>query len=170
MRKDNVWKEMKDSDIAVLWFLISIPEWEQRKKFLLFMTTTHFIRCLWARSFLQSPGIFYLFSSIACGCWSKEKHGEHLWFPQPLGMRLQESSPKSQQLSRGWSWSCPMWGSQRLLKLTFGFVFKHSSLSLWLLKLHTLLKFAVVHWEHILLSNLLVLFWKQVALNLSLVV
>lgn len=36
MRKDDVWKEMKDSDIAVLWFLISIPEWEQRKKFFAF--------------------------------------------------------------------------------------------------------------------------------------
>jgi len=73
MTKDNIWKEMKDSDIAVLWFLISIPKWEQGKKFLLSMTTAHFITCLWAWSFLLSPGMLYIFSSIAYGCWSTKK-------------------------------------------------------------------------------------------------
>lgn len=90
------------------------------------MTTTHFITCLWAWSFLLSPGMFYLFSSIAYGCWSTKKLREHLWFPQPSEMRLQESWPRSQQLSWGWSWSCPIWGSQCLLKSTFRFIFKHS--------------------------------------------
>lgn len=31
MTKHNIWKEMKDSDITVLWFLISIPAWEGKK-------------------------------------------------------------------------------------------------------------------------------------------
>lgn len=35
MTKDNVWKKMKDSDVAVLWFLMSIQKWEG-KKFLAF--------------------------------------------------------------------------------------------------------------------------------------
>lgn len=84
MTKDNVWKEMKDSDIAALWFLISIPKWEQGKKFLLSMTATHFIRCLWAWSVFLNPGTFYLFSSITYGCWSTKKLREHLWFPCSL--------------------------------------------------------------------------------------
>lgn len=79
MTKDNNWKEMKDSDIAVLWFLISIPKWEG-KKFLLTMATVPFIRCLWAWSLLLSPRMFYIFSSIAYGWWRTKKLRKHLWF------------------------------------------------------------------------------------------
>lgn len=74
--KDNVWKEMKDSDITVLWFLISIPKWEGK----IFMATTHFISCFWVRSLLLSPGVFYLLSFIAYRCWSTKKLRKHLWF------------------------------------------------------------------------------------------
>lgn len=64
MTKDNVWKELKDSDVAVLWFLISVPKWEWGggEEFFVSMTTAHFIKCLWAWSFLLSSGTLYLFS------------------------------------------------------------------------------------------------------------
>lgn len=166
MTKDNVWKEMKDSDITFLWFLVSTPKWEGKK----FMANSFYQVFL---GMITPSESWDILSFVIRGIQMlryKEAQESTCGFHSPLKWEYRSLSQDPSSWAEDRADLAPSEETSACWSPLLGLSLNIPSPSSLLLKLYVLLKFAVIHLEYISLSNLLGLFWKQVALNLSWVV